>query len=65
MKQLIRDTKSKLEPTEQQILDTMNEIFEKPHGKTKKAKVNATQSEIRTASQLVETRVREMLVDWT
>ena len=65
LKQLIRDTKSRLEPTEQQILDTMNEIFEKPHGKTKKGKVNATQGEIRTASQLVETRVREMLVDWT
>ena len=38
LKQLIGDTKSKLEPTEQQILDTMNDIFKKPRGKTKKVK---------------------------
>ena len=65
LEQLIGDTKPKLEPTEQQILDTMNDIFKKPRGKTKKVKVNATKGDICTASQLVETRVREMLVDWT
>ena len=42
----------------------MNKIFQKPRGKTSKVKVNATKGEIQTAKQVVESRVREMLVDW-
>ena len=42
----------------------MNDIFQKSRGKTSKEKVNVTKGEIQTARQVVETRVREMLVDW-
>ena len=61
---MITSTKSKLAPTEQHILDAMNNIFQKPRSKTNKKKVNATTGEIKTARQVVEARVREMLEDW-
>ena len=61
---MITSTKSKLAPTEQQILNAMNNIFQKLRSKTNKKKGNATTEEIKTARQLVEMRVREMLEDW-
>ena len=60
---MIKSTKSKLAPTEQQILDAMNNIFQKPRSKTSKKKVNATNREIKSARQVVEVRAREMLED--
>ena len=64
LKRLIVVTKSKLEPTKQTFLDTINDIFQKPQGKTSKVKVNTNKGEVQTAKQVVELRVREMLVDW-
>ena len=64
LQKLIKSTKSKLAPTEQQILDAMNFIFQKPRSKTRKEKLNTTSGEIATARQTVEVRVREMLKDW-
>ena len=64
LQKLIKSTKSKLAPTQQQILDAMNDIFQKPRSKTNKKKLNATSGEIATARQAVKERVREMLQDW-
>ena len=58
---MIKSNKSKLAMTEKQILDAMNDIFEKPRSKTSKKKLNATSGEIAMTGQAVEVRVQEML----
>lgn len=64
LRKLIKNTKSKLAPTEQQIIDAVNDIFPKPRSKTSKEKLNATSGEIASAKLMVEAKVRETLEDW-